>query len=75
MNAKIINAMDTLRASLADGGASESQVNTKITDLVTEIGRFMISFAAGNTQLLIDGINNSSVLTADEKTQFITDIS
>jgi hypothetical protein len=75
MNAKIINAMDTLRTSLANGGASESQVNTKITDLVTEIGRFMIPFATGNTQLLIDEVNSSSVLTTDEKTQFITDIS
>ena len=74
MNAKIINAMNTLRASLADGGSTEGQVNAKITALNAEIGKYITPFISGMTQPLIDAVNNSSELTAGEKVQFITDL-
>jgi hypothetical protein len=71
---KIQTAMATLRASLVDGGATESAVDAKITALNTEIGGYFIPFMGGSIQPLIDAVNNSSELTAGEKVQFITDL-
>jgi len=70
---KITLAMITLRASRISGGATEQEVDALILALNVVIGPTVRIFLTGEPQLMVDAVNTSD-LTADEKAQFITDI-
>ena len=72
---KLTTAMVTLRASRKDGGATEGEIDTLITNLGTEIGPACATCVRSFvTQPLVDAINATDLLTAPEKAQFIIDI-
>ena len=72
---KLALAMLTLRSNLAGAGKTEPQIDDIILDLGLEIEDSFKIYRAGNSQLLIDAINATTLIGASDKTQFITDLS
>ena len=72
---KIVFAVNELRASLASGGMSQGDIDTLIANLQLEINPCVPSYLRGQPGPLEAAINNTELLTAPQKAQFITDIS
>jgi hypothetical protein len=71
---KIVFAANQLRASLASGGMSQGDIDTLIANLQLEINCCVPPYLQGEPGPLKAAINNTELLTAPQKAQFITDI-
>ena len=67
-------AMVNLRETLSSDGNSESQIDTKITNLNKDIGDCVKHAVTGNFEPMIKCVNNSNVLTSSQKQSFIDDL-
>jgi len=72
---KIVLAINNLRASLAAGGMSQEDINNFITALSLEMRPVVPPYLRGEPGPLKVMIENTDLLTVDQKTAFITDIS
>ena len=72
---KIVFAVNQLRASLASGGMSQGDINTLIANLQLEINCCVPPYLQGEPGPLEAAINNTDLITAGQKSQFIIDIS
>ena len=72
---KIVFAVNELRASLASGGMSQGDIDTLIANLQLEINCCVPPYIQGEPGPLKESINNTGLISSDQKTQFIIDIS
>jgi hypothetical protein len=71
---KIVLAANNLRAALALEGKTQGDIDTLIANLQLEINCCVPPYLQGEPGPLKAAINNTELLTAPQKTQFITDI-